>query len=1271
MYGLNAELFSFNVRGLGQKLKRNIVFNYLKRKSSKAIFLLQECHSCIKTETNFKADWGGEIYFSHGTTDSCGLAILLSPGLDLDIIEEPTNNPGRSQFIKIKLSDNEDLLLGNLYAPTRNKVQEQLDFLSKLKTQLESFQYVDLLLGGDFNTVFDPELDKQGGDMTNCTNQYTTDLLNFMESYLLVDVLRLMHPNKKMFTRVQRTPLVLSRIDHWLMSEHMCNYISSSTVIPGIKSDHSIINLNLCFSENKRGRGFWKFNAQILHDIEYVQKVKTIVSKLEADLVNMEDKGLKWDYMKCEIRTFTLSYSITKNKQKRELLKDLNKKLEKLHNSLSNNASDTVLANFETVKRELESLELEEARGAIIRSKAQWAEAGEKNTKYFLNLEKRNAINKTITKLETNSGSIVKKQQDILIECKDFYKHLYTEPTVDNDNEHSNIETNFFIKEHPTLTDESKIFCEGFLTMGECTKAVKDMKNGKSPGTDGFTVEWYRFFWADINKFVLDSLNYAYATGELSIDQRRGIITLIPKKGKRRIILKNWRPISLLNIDYKILTKSLAFRLKKVLPHIIDDDQTGFLEGRYIGENIRTIADLIEYTSFKNMPGIILLIDFEKAFDTVSWKYIIKCLKYFNFGDSFIHWIKVLYNNIESRVINNGHASDHFSLSRGIRQGCPISPYLFIIAVEVLAIAIRANKNIRGIRVGSTEIKLSQLADDTTLILLDMLSVKESLSCLQDFHIISGLKVNMEKTIGKGIGTFIDFTPDDTCGIRWTTGALNTLGLIISDDPDILQEQNFQQKLQNMTDILNIWLSRNLSLNGKVTILKSLALPKIQYPASCLPITNDIVKETEQIISKFMWNHKRPKVKKSVIIQSIDNGGIKAPDFSSIVKANRVSWIKRLISSKGKWKSILSDLIHPISIEHFIQTNLSDEDIACIPMPFYRQVLRYWNDVKQQPDIPIHYMQEILWNNKYIQTPSKIKSRKTHSIFNKKMYNAGIVRIQDLLDVNGNILDFNNFTNRYNIQCNILMYYKIVKAIPSQWLSKIKQYFQLNSFRIPIDNNYNYCLGCNDFTLDIYTASTKAINCCFIKRKYEIPSALTKWESIFDISSDWKHIFRVPYACTRETQLQALQYRIIHRFMPCKKWLHDISIVNSNICNECNEIDTINHFLFSCTPVQTLWVQIEKWWNETSDCPVVLTEKHVLFGIFYDLAYFSAINYVILVAKMHIYRQKLNEKSVCFNFFLSDLRFKLEIEKIICENNDTLTQLKKKWEKILNSLLII
>ena len=178
---------------------------------------------------------------------------------------------------------------------------------------------------------------------------------------------------------------------------------------------------------------------------------------------------------------------------------------------------------------------------------------------------------------------------------------------------------------------------------------------------------------------IVSSFNHAFQNGCLSISQRRGIISLIPKKNKDKTILENLRPILLLNVDYKILTKVLAKRLEKVLPKIINPDQTGYVKGRCIGENIRLIQDLMFYTEKENLPGIAVFIDFRKVFDTIEWHYLEKALTHFNFGPNFLQWFKILHTDISSCVLNNGHASHFFSLEHGVRQGCPLSGLLFLI----------------------------------------------------------------------------------------------------------------------------------------------------------------------------------------------------------------------------------------------------------------------------------------------------------------------------------------------------------------------------------------------------------------------------------------------------------------------------------------------------------------------------------------------------------------------------------------------------------------
>ena len=211
-----------------------------------------------------------------------------------------------------------------------------------------------------------------------------------------------------------------------------------------------------------------------------------------------------------------------------------------------------------------------------------------------------------------------------------------------------------------------------------------------------------------------------------------------------------------MNTDYKIVAKTIANRIKLVLPSLINHDQTGFLKGRFIGENIRLIDCVIQYATEKNIPGLLLFIDFEKAFDSLEWTFILSTLRSFGFGTSLINWVKTLYSHTESCILNNGWASNFFEIQRGVRQGCPLSPYLFILSVEVLATAIRNNTNVKGISVNNEEIKISQYADDTTLILDGSReSLLSSLKMLDDFSKVSGLRLNDKKTEALWIGASI------------------------------------------------------------------------------------------------------------------------------------------------------------------------------------------------------------------------------------------------------------------------------------------------------------------------------------------------------------------------------------------------------------------------------------------------------------------------------------------------------------------------------------
>ena len=369
----------------------------------------------------------------------------------------------------------------------------------------------------------------------------------------------------------------------------------------------------------------------------------------------------------------------------------------------------------------------------------------------------------------------------------------------------------------------------------------------------------------------------SFSKGYLSISQRRGLITLLPKKNKPRQYLKNWRPITLLNCDYKIAAKSIATRLKKVLPYLINNDQTGFLKGRFIGENIRLINSVIDYAEKQNIPGLLLFVDFEKACDTLEWTFVEKTLSFYNFGESIKSWIKLLYTDITSCIQNNGWSSDFFQLGRGVRQGCPLLPYLFILCVEILASAVRNNDGIKGIRISETECKISQYADDTTLILDGTdISTKHSLGLLDSFAAISGLKVNYEKSEALWIGSlrFQKRRIETGKNILWSFCKVNALGVWFSTIKEESAMLNFQEKKEKISKIIENWQFRRLTLLGKITVIKSLLASQLVYILSPLPTPSGYLKEINSLLYKFLWNGKCDKIKRTHMINDYTKGGL-------------------------------------------------------------------------------------------------------------------------------------------------------------------------------------------------------------------------------------------------------------------------------------------------------------------------------------------------------------------------------------------------------------
>ena len=781
------------------------------------------------------------------------------------------------------------------------------------------------------------------------------------------------------------------------------------------------------------------------------------------------------------------------------------------------------------------------------------------------------------------------------------------------------------------------------MTLEELKDALASFADKKSPGEDGLTKEFYQTFFDLIGKDLLNSYNASFHKGSLSITQKRGSITLIPKGDVNLTNLKNWRPISLLNVDYKLLSKLLAKRMEQILPKLIHTNQTGFISGRYIGQNIRLLSDIMEFSDSKKFPGILLFVDFEKAFDTLEWSFILKTLEAFNFGDNFKKWVSVLYNNAQSSIMNGGFMTNYFEISRGVRQGCPLSPSLFILAVELLALKIRQNPNCRGIQLpNDQEVKISQFADDKTIITSNVDSLKSHLQVIDWFGTVSGLKLNKKKTNAMWLGA-MKHSRSKILEFKCTKEPIKVLGSFLSYNQNKNVEENFMKRISKMKTKLNLWLSRDLTLYGRSLLAKTLGVSQLIYAASMLSVPTPVIKEVQAELFNFLWKNKKDKIKRLVLYQPLVEGGLNFVNFPAVVKSLRLAWISRFLSnSRDSWKAIPNYYLSTHGgLQFLLKCNYNANDINNNLPTFYRELFQYFQEFKNKTKI-FSYGNLLLWNNEAITIEKKM-------LFWKSWFDKKIFCIQDILSSDGNFLTFEEFQNKFRIKTNYLHYFQLMAAIPSD-LKKKAMLVEVPSHEQLLYST-TVSLSPENTPVDLANMRCKHYYKLLNKNSIVEPTGIKSWKINFaDEHSEWEKKFSSIYHATRDNKLRQFAFKFLHRILVTKKELFKFRLADDETCFFCSNQDSIEHTFLECFVTKSFYSEALTWFNHVNNTDVCLSNKQIALNVIPGLQQLTdyprrRLHLVVILLKQYIYACKYLEKKPTIKEFQSKVLLQWQIEK--------------------------
>ncbi|GLT51155.1 hypothetical protein SLA2020_245850 [Shorea laevis] len=456
------------------------------------------------------------------------------------------------------------------------------------------------------------------------------------------------------------------------------------------------------------------------------------------------------------------------------------------------------------------------------------------------------------------------------------------------------------------ISEEKKEWLERPFSVEEIEEGLRSCDGSKAPGPDGYNFNFLKFAWHCIKEDFIKFFSEFHRNGKLVRGLNSSFIALIPKK-LNATELKDYRPISLLGCVYKLLAKVLANRLKSVISEVVSDTQSAFVGGRQLVDSVLVLNEVVDEIKKRKQPAFVFKADFEKAYDCVDWSFLDWMMESLGFGTKWRGWIMECLSTARISILVNGSPTRELEMGKGLRQGDPLSPFLFLMIAEGLqGLVQRAIKEgmMHGIEIGKQGLSVSllQFADDTIIMgRADDENIRMVKDILKWFELMSGLRINFSKSSVFGYNVSEIWLKRSAGKLCCKVGRAPFIYLGLLVDGKTGNKKSWEPIVNKFRAKLAVWKATTLSFGGRLILLNSVlsTLPIFYMSLFLLPIS--VLEELITIQRNFLWggtglNKKIPWVKWDYVCRAKAKGGLGVPDL------RRKNW-----AMLGKWWYRLGD----------------------------------------------------------------------------------------------------------------------------------------------------------------------------------------------------------------------------------------------------------------------------------------------------------------------------------------------------------------------------